>query len=597
VRKVFLVIFVFLLSVLFKAHSKDYALILGGGCGYGFGGLGQEMFEESFGFAENIKKRGWDVLILHSNSKRTKELNMISNNKYNLNNYNLYDFTKDNIKASLEKINNEIKKDDKLLINIITHGLPVSSKKGHTQGHFICIEDVLNFNVNQLKNMGLDAIYQKGAKIGIIDNSCYGGESIYAFNDIACVLSTQSFLASGVYARDFDSNKKYNGVFGLTSIVTRYLENNKNNKSLSLEDYYLKALLDNPSWSFSDPKMMSNFPNISCDEKGNSLSNFAAIYSFINSNQRDSININYGENEICNDLTAIEKTKVNKIATKNEYENCVIELEKSFEEKYRLLENIRYFLNFKKKSLGLDAKKTRNIEKELKELVQKLEPLSNNIKNKEKLLNEKEDNLLKSIDEFLKNKETSIRVKISTDKMQKFITQSSDLTKKPAKQKGAIRIRPKNGLEVPPATYKTVYDKLSEKNCIFLEDLNEIECHTCFQRYYFLGSIFRNREKEKEKYIMLERSLLNIFEHDLDIDVSNFVKSALKEMNFNQKIKNMLDEGSNLLKKYDQLIKQKQDEIEKFNVIFNKFKAIRYIKETPKLNFSNKVRRCRNFKI
>ena len=598
---------IILLSSIVLSHipelcAKDYALVLAGGCD---GSLMREMFEESFWFAETVKKKGWHVIVLHGDRADTEGMNfdyLKNSKKYDLSRYEVLDFTEKNIQASLKKIAKDIKKGDKLLVNIITHGLPVASVKGH----IICLRDKPeNFNVDRLRGMGLDSIYSKGAKIGILDNSCYGGESIATFDDIACVLSTQTPRLPSIATATWE-NIDYDDVFGVTSVVTRYLSKHK--KSLSLEDYYLKALADYPSWSaLKDPIILSVFPNMSGDDKGNALSDFASIYAFISSDDVGSMDLyNYYEEELCGDLVDVEKnnmgTKTGINSTKQSqtvseafpgHEQCMMELKNVSDEKYKLFQNIRYYFNLNKKSLKLKPKAVRNIRKELKELTDKIRSTYSEIEKKESLLEDKKADFLTSLEKFLKDNQIKIRSCVPQEEMKKLMAKSS------------ANILPRAG---GSPTYKDAYETLLTEGCSFFEESNEIECDCCEKdRFFYCNpySFHASKDTGSSSYCLGFRT--DIAELISDMNLFDRTECGNEEYRnkANKQIK--LDQNPLLLQKskdyaslFNQLLelkKKRSADIEKFNVAFNKFKAVRYIKETPKVNPNAKIKRCRDFKI
>ncbi len=562
--------------------AKDYALVLAGGCDQT---LSMEMFKEAFSFADAIKNRGWDVTVLHSNKgvrgNRNRVYDITKNdfaNKYDLSKYKVLDFTRDAIKESLSALATKVKKGDQVLINIITHGLPVSSIKGH----IICIYDKpYEFNVDELKTMGLDAIYAKGVEIAILDNSCYGGESIATFEDKACVISTQTPRFPSIAVQ---SNNNDPDVFGITSVVT--IQMKKSNNKLSIEDYYLKALATYPSWTaLKDPVIVSVFPNMSGDYKGNSLSDFASIYSFLSSGEySSSIDLkNYYQESFCVDMVAMDKENLS--VQNPSYDQCVSELKNISDEKYNLFENIRYFFSLNRKDLNLNTKAVKDLKAELKNLLDKINKIYAEIKVKEKLLLTQKETFFASFNAELKNKQVRVRNCIPNKDMVKLL-------------EGSEQMMP----IYSDMTYKEAKEILLEKGCTFFKETNELECPCCEIHNYLTAPLFFTNPKNRTWFVMLDASIKKVLDRMIFMDDpcdNSYMEQALKgtDIENNVDLHKKADAYEFTRNELYRLKQSIQSETEKFNMTFNKLKAVIYIKSTSKAIPNEKIKRCRKFKI
>lgn len=566
-----------------QLYAKDYALILAGGCD---NTLSQEMFEESFSFADGLIKRGWDVKVLHSNSSTRADLNKTYDRnkgafttRYEFSKYKIDNFTREAIKSSLSTLASNVKKGDQVLINIITHGLPVSSAKGH----IICLaEDPYQFNVDELKKMGLDTMYSKGAEIGILDNSCYGGESVATFEDKACVISTQTPRFPSITTM-YSENEPL--VFGITSVVNLYMK--KSNKKLSMEDYYLKSLAEYPSWSaLKDPVILSVFPNMSGDYKGNLLSDHASIYSFLSTGDYDyfvDLN-NYYQETLCADMVSTDKQQQTASSYDPGYDQCVVELKNLSDEKYKVFENIRYFFSLKKKGLDLSSKAVKDLRSELKSQLDKIRKIDAELKSKEKLLTAQKEAFFNSFNEELKKKRVRVRNCIPKENMAKLVEGSESVL-----------------LLNDKMTYKDANRILTENGCEFFKDTNEVECPCCSIHRYLDHPGFFNRSSH-DFLVMLDPVVEDlIYDIVFNTDcVHSYVEQAIKATNINNNT-DLHRKAEAYELTWDQIYglkKSIQAETEKFNVAFNKLKAVMYIKSYARAVSPNEaIKRCRKFKI
>lgn len=132
--------------------------------------------------------------------------------------------------ALLNQLNDaaaRIQSGGELLLSLSTHGSP--RLKGGA--HEICLSDGTMMPIDDKDFIAaLDALKKKGVKIGILDSSCYSGDSTRVLGKYGCVVTDQ------------ESNSISTGS-GLTSVLSQINDDPElKGKSLSLEDVFLNYL-------------------------------------------------------------------------------------------------------------------------------------------------------------------------------------------------------------------------------------------------------------------------------------------------------------------------------------------------------------------
>jgi hypothetical protein len=564
--------------------SANYALIMSGGCN---STLSREMFEEAFLFAEAIKKRGWEVTVLQSNEVLREQHNRTP--RYNFSRYKVMDFTRKNIESSLDEIQKKVKNNDQVLINIITHGLPTKGPSGH----IICTMDDKkdknhHFDLKNLKEMGLDKISAKGANIAILDNSCYGGETISTFENEACVISTQTpKFPSFAIPHTGRYDEKYQGVFGITTLVKNELS--KSGKKLSMEDYYIRSLVDYPSWTaLQDPTILSVFPSMSGDEKGNALSDFASIYSFIKSGNFDyDIDFNnYTDSELCQNITSSAEQNKQKNTTSPSLEQCSIQLKNFSEEKYNIFQKIRNFVSSeKRKGPKLKNKELVSTKAELNDLIEKLKNTYDQISLKEANLIKLDNDFFQTLEQYLKNNQVNAVLCSDKSKIQKLLSSSDE-------QIANFKTAP---------SYKDAFEILQKNNCKITEDISVVECPCCEMGQHYISPSAWITVWDKSPFISLNKDIGDL-EFFFNLDSNNktrMLTDAAEKLKLNNNI-NIKNKAHACKTDFDSRIELKEKirkDLERFNMLFNKLKALDYIQRTSKIKPSKDIKRCRDFKI
>ena len=250
--------------------AKNVALSVGGGCDSTLGG---EMAKETAKLNTSLKRRGWESGVLFGKDK--EDIDRVS--KESGERFPVKPFTKKNLIEKLNIISEHTKPGDQFLLNIITHGAPGVTDEG--KGHYICLGDnnLLSVNDPELQS-ALRSINQKGAKVAVLDDSCFGGGSVEAFKDFACVLSTQSSQMVSYALNDISD---YDVSFGVTSILRDLIDSSlsdgeEDSLEVNLEDVFLQTLDKYPDRSGNWGLRV--FPQISTDPEGNMTSDDLAYF-------------------------------------------------------------------------------------------------------------------------------------------------------------------------------------------------------------------------------------------------------------------------------------------------------------------------------
>ena len=264
-------IFIVLLSLPYAVVAKKRAIVVGGSCEFEkikqkpmFPGMEMPSYMKSnlahrpmSRLASGLQKRGFEVNMNYA-SKHTTDCGSCSEGQSCTANPNM---DKDSWSASCLKrdsnLNSEIEEntienfikdiDDtaseltasgensQVLISFITHGMPKGyNSKGSPDGglssHGICFSktgggyEYVEVDDPRIKG-ALGKLKKAGAKIGILDHSCYGGETTKLLSDFGCVLSSQT-----------DNNASSAGM-GIVNTLNKQLEDDK---EFSLSDTFFE---------------------------------------------------------------------------------------------------------------------------------------------------------------------------------------------------------------------------------------------------------------------------------------------------------------------------------------------------------------------
>jgi hypothetical protein len=254
--------------------ARDYALISGGSCEFekmkrspAFPGMKiPEFMGSNLGFrpmsrlAKGLVKRGYEINMNYASDKQSKcestctsatkcsaktaiKMNNNSWSKACIKaassiNTNVEDNTIENFVKDIENTAANIKKEgsnSKVLISFITHGMPKGYNSSGAplsglKSHGICFNtpdggyEYIEIDDPRIKK-SLDKLKDSGAKIGLIDHSCYGGETTKKLKDYGCILSSQT-----------DQNTSSAGV-GLINTLNKKLQGSE---PFSLSDAFLE---------------------------------------------------------------------------------------------------------------------------------------------------------------------------------------------------------------------------------------------------------------------------------------------------------------------------------------------------------------------
>jgi hypothetical protein len=217
------------------ANAKDSTLLVGGGC---HEQLGKEMARESNLYIEKMRTLGWEVGSVYGGKMNPKyrggltlDFDAVIDNTGEISLKSSRSLTKENFIQSLSEQAEILKDGDQFLLNIVTHG---SYQK---QGHVICLGDGTRLDLNDPEIHRLfEKMKNRGVKIGVLDNSCYGGQTVDLFSKYGCVVSTQVADFES-FESDPDDPDQRLGI----STMSRKLLDHKTDTSVTLEDVFVEA--------------------------------------------------------------------------------------------------------------------------------------------------------------------------------------------------------------------------------------------------------------------------------------------------------------------------------------------------------------------
>lgn len=262
-RKLIFVSCLFAFSTLAIAQTKK-AIIFGGNCNDKDLGISAQelMTDDMLDNAKLLKKSNWETTVLHDTDSKIEKQGPAG---------------QDQLIGSLQDAAANLKNGDQLLLTIQTHGR--APKPGSP--HSICMNDYLALSMKNLDfRKALISAKEKGIKIGILTDACYGGAMVKEFAGLGCILSTQNdlFTATGRpskksleaealrYSHDpkFFKNYPESYQMGVTSEMSKILM--KDDKG-NLSDVYLSSLI-NYNVELTAPmktsvRLTANFPQSS----------------------------------------------------------------------------------------------------------------------------------------------------------------------------------------------------------------------------------------------------------------------------------------------------------------------------------------------
>ena len=211
-----------LLGFSMAAHARNVTLVIGGG---GDEKLRSASKIESSKFVDSMKKHGWETKILHGSSGDS-ELQAGA-------------FSRENFIGDLNLFANELKHGDRFLLNIVTEG------RFADHGHELVLGDGKLVNLNEADvTKAFKTMKRNGVRIAVLDNSAYGGQTIYTLARYGCVVTSQvpklpSFETEVV--KDKKGNNK-ELPFGVSTFVWK-LMNGTVSDQMTMERVYLDAMV------------------------------------------------------------------------------------------------------------------------------------------------------------------------------------------------------------------------------------------------------------------------------------------------------------------------------------------------------------------
>jgi hypothetical protein len=204
------------------AHARNVALVIGGG--------GEEQLRsaskiESSKFVDSMKKHGWETKILHGASGDS-ELQAEA-------------FSRENFIGDLNLFANELKHGDRFLLNIVTEG------RFANHGHELVLGDSKLVNLNESDvTKAFKTMKRNGVRIAVLDNSAYGGQTVYTLAKYGCVVTSQVPKLPS-FENDVVKDKKGNIKelpYGVSSFVWK-LMNGTVSDQMTMERVYLDAMV------------------------------------------------------------------------------------------------------------------------------------------------------------------------------------------------------------------------------------------------------------------------------------------------------------------------------------------------------------------
>lgn len=241
------ILFLFLLSPLASsAFAENYSLLIGGG-----GELGEKtLFDNQMEYFTYQKKFSPNFEMIFNGGHKELEKNI--NTFYGMK--NVPRFTQKNYEEKIKDLSNKIKNgtikgDDQILLSIFSHG---SMMEKGLDSHRISLStenqsqqiDLLNLSGSDTVSLDslkeLVALAEKnGVKLGIIDQSCYGGASLNLARDLknVCILSGAAANSPNIV-----SLVKGENPIGMTKSSLKAFSEAFSKSPKNLEELYLDIL-------------------------------------------------------------------------------------------------------------------------------------------------------------------------------------------------------------------------------------------------------------------------------------------------------------------------------------------------------------------
>ena len=198
------------------AQAKNVALLIGGG---GEESIRMAAKTESLKFIDSMNKFGWETKVLYGESGDS-ELKSSS-------------FSRENFFSDLKFYANELKQGDHFLLNIVTEG------RYARRGHELVLGDGSLVNLNEAEvREAFKTMNRNGVRIGVLDNSAYGGQTVHFMPKYVCVVSSQvPKFPSHEVVTDTKGNQK-SSAYGVSTYVWDLL---KSRRQVTMEDVYISA--------------------------------------------------------------------------------------------------------------------------------------------------------------------------------------------------------------------------------------------------------------------------------------------------------------------------------------------------------------------
>lgn len=276
--------FIVILSVsINSALARNHAVIVGGSCDQV--AENRNFIDPTTNWTNVLKAKNYRLDVYYDGLTGKK---LLVENKYPLLLSEIKDFTWENFLKSLDPKN--FTNGDKLFLKIAAHGSP--------EPHGICTEDGKFHPISEIKSALEKLVNEKHVKIGILDNSCYAGNSIDNLNiPGVCVVSLAGRLHKGT--GDF---VKYVSQL----IAENMIADINGDGEISLEELFLSAKKNN--------RFSLNFPSITGDPRDNVIYEQKAFNSPYGSGKElpgESLNRFYSEKNLApaqcqNDIVSSE---------------------------------------------------------------------------------------------------------------------------------------------------------------------------------------------------------------------------------------------------------------------------------------------------
>ncbi len=138
-------------------------------------------------------------------------------------------------------------------------------------GHKICLGNNTWMDLNDPDLIkSFETLKNKGVKIGVLDNSCYGGETVKLLSPYGCVVSTQSASQESIANQLFFSKDPDTLKSGVNTFARQLLDQS-DEISPSLEDVFIKTSLELDSWA-NFPQMSGTDPLV--NQSGEDMANW-----------------------------------------------------------------------------------------------------------------------------------------------------------------------------------------------------------------------------------------------------------------------------------------------------------------------------------